>query len=315
MSVQIDLPSVFPSIHAKGPKSTLNRAPLVQPVVRGMALTVGMALVLMLPMQAQAQSRSVEQRLQRLERMVESQLLNEMLDRLDGLEREIKALRGSQERQQHGLKTLKRRQRELYRDVDQRLQTLERRATAASGEAVVNTAGGAPDLANHSADKAGESAASVSVGGKPIQQQGGHQAEQGREEADNRSGDQQGDYEKAFNLLTEGRYEEAETGFRAFLKRYAEGSYAGNAQYWLGEVYYLRRDFDQALAEFGKVVANYPRSPKRPNALLKMGFTWFEKGDYAKSRGLLQRVVKEYPGTSAARLAANRLKQIKADTH
>ncbi len=260
-------------------------------------LTIVLSAALIVPLSAHAQSRSgqsIEQRMQRLERMVESQLLNEMLDRLDAMQREIKGLRGTQEEQQHGLKGIKRRQRDLYRDIDRRLQAVERGASTA------DAATAAP--AGNASSSAGQSSTSL---------QSSISKETTASAID--SGNEQGAYEKAFNLLTEGRYEEAEVSFRSFLKRYSKGSYAGNAQYWLGEVYYLGRDFDKALAEFGKVVANYPNSPKRANALLKMGFTWFEKANYAKAKGLLQRVVKEYPKTSAARLASNRLKQINTD--
>ena len=87
--------------------------------------------------------------------------------------------------------------------------------------------------------------------------------------------------------------------------------FADNAQYWLGEANYVQRHFEVALSEFGKVVSEHPSSPKRADALLKMGYTYQELKQYDKARSSLNEVVMSYPNTTAASLAKKRLQDLK----
>ena len=86
--------------------------------------------------------------------------------------------------------------------------------------------------------------------------------------------------------------------------------YADNAQYWLAETHYVRRQFKEALPEFTKVTTQYPQSAKMPDALLKIGYCQGELGDKAAARTSLQQVMRQFPDTTAARLASQRLEQL-----
>ena len=123
------------------------------------------------------------------------------------------------------------------------------------------------------------------------------------------------DYDRALEQLKEGRYTEASSAFKAFLEKYPGSSYADNAQYWLGEVYYVTREFQPALSEFGKVVDGYPDSTKIADAKLKIGYIQYELKDWAKARQMLTQVVQAYPGTTTARLAQERLDRMKREGH
>jgi tol-pal system protein YbgF len=123
------------------------------------------------------------------------------------------------------------------------------------------------------------------------------------------------EYEQALAILREGRYTEAAQAFKGFLASYPGSSYADNASYWLGETYYVTREFDQALAAFKGLTENYPNSPKAPDSLLKTGYIHYEQKDWPAARQALESVISGYPGTTAARLAADRLKIMKRDGH
>jgi len=116
-------------------------------------------------------------------------------------------------------------------------------------------------------------------------------------------------------VLREGRYDQATLAFTAFLASYPNSSYADNASYWLGETYYVTRDFDKALATFKGLTEKYPNSPKAPDSYLKTGYIYFEKQDWAASRQSLDTVISEYPGSTASRLAADRLARMKKQGH
>ena len=80
-------------------------------------------------------------------------------------------------------------------------------------------------------------------------------------------------YQDAFKLLQDGDYAGAERGFKTFIQRHPQHVLAGNAQYWLGETYYARRDYQNAMIAFAEGYKVYKTSPKGPDNLLKLGIT------------------------------------------
>jgi tol-pal system protein YbgF len=117
-------------------------------------------------------------------------------------------------------------------------------------------------------------------------------------------------YSQAFSALKAGSYSVAITGFKDFLASYAGSPLAENAQYWLGEAYYVTRSYDDAGAAFRTVLQKYPQSRKAPDAALKLGYTQYELKRYADARKTLQDVTQKYPDSDASRLATERLKRI-----
>ena len=120
-------------------------------------------------------------------------------------------------------------------------------------------------------------------------------------------------YSQAFSALKASSYSIAITGFRDFLTTYPGSPLAENAQYWLGEAYYVTRSYDEAGSAFRTVLQKYPTSRKAPDAMLKLGFTQYEQKRYGDSRRTLEEVAQKYPDSDAARLAAERLKRIPAN--
>jgi tol-pal system protein YbgF len=240
------------------------------------------------PVAAAPPELSRDQRLERLERMLENQSLSDMLLRIEGLQREVQRLRGDLEMQGHAIDALNRRQRELYLDLDQRL-------SAQTGSAPTPApAEPTPPPVTPEAPPAPQSAIEPPVApGDPAREQAA--------------------YQQAFDLLKQGHYEEAIAAFRRFLGAYPGGAYADNAQYWLGEASYVTRDFDTAMTDFSRVVERHPNSSKVPGALLKMGFIYYEQHQWAKARDMLSRLRAEYPRSTEARLAEQRLERMRQE--
>jgi tol-pal system protein YbgF len=124
---------------------------------------------------------------------------------------------------------------------------------------------------------------------------------------------EQAAYTQAFDALKSSNYPAAISGFRAYLSQYPTGALADNAQYWLGEAYYVTRDFDQATQAFRAVGERYPSSRKAPDALLKLGFSQFELKRYGEARATLNDVVSRFPDSDAAKLAKERLAKVPAN--
>jgi tol-pal system protein YbgF len=122
-----------------------------------------------------------------------------------------------------------------------------------------------------------------------------------------------GEYQAAFNLLKESRYDEAAAAFTKFLADHRDHELASNAQYWLGEVYYVKRDYPKALSAFEGVLTGFQGARKAPDALLKAGYCHYELGHFDLARKALTRVTKDFPESSAAVEAADRLKRMTAE--
>lgn len=125
-------------------------------------------------------------------------------------------------------------------------------------------------------------------------------------------GSEQAAYLQALDQLKSGTYPQAIASLQQFLTTYPKSDLADNAEYWLGEGYYVTRDFPNAAAAFKTVLAQWPNSRKAPDAMLKLGYTQFELKQYADARATLTGVTKRYPDSNDAKLAADRLKQMQA---
>jgi tol-pal system protein YbgF len=117
-------------------------------------------------------------------------------------------------------------------------------------------------------------------------------------------------YQSANDFLRAGSTGEAVEAFRAFVRRYSGHELADNAQYWLGECYYHRKDYSTALREFKRVVEKFPRGNKVPDALLKLGFSYLNLGSTRPGREALSELVRTYPRHPASGLAAAKLAEL-----
>ncbi len=119
------------------------------------------------------------------------------------------------------------------------------------------------------------------------------------------------DFNHAYNLLMQKQYNQAINGFKAFIKAHPKSQLVGDANYWLGELYLVEGQPDQASQKF-RLVINNPRNDKAPDAMLKQATIFMAYGDTAHAKEMYQRVIKHYPGTNAANVAQARLKTLSA---
>ena len=127
-------------------------------------------------------------------------------------------------------------------------------------------------------------------------------------------GSDRDNYQAAFAFLKEQRYELAAMAFQQFLVSYPDSQLANNAQYWLAESYYVTQKFDVALIEFERLIKNYTTSRKASDALLKVGYCNYELKRWNAARYALVKVQTDYPDTTAARLAKQRLKRMDSNS-
>ena len=236
---------------------------------------------------------SFEERLARVEHIVDNQALVDMLMRLDTLQTDSQSLRGEMESLSHEMQELKQHQRELYLDIDTRLRKLEEAASKQPVAAV-------PSASVAGAVSGAAVAATATTAAMAPQGRGDPAKERDT-------------YQKAFNTLKDGQYEQAITEFQNFLSQYPSGDFADNAQYWLGEANYATRRYNVAVQEFRKLLEQRPNSGKAADATLKLGYAYYELGEWDSARKTLADVVSRYANSTAARLAESRLQKMRLE--
>ena len=186
--------------------------------------------------------------------MVNSKGLVDIMVRVARMQGELQRLLGEIELQKHNLEEIKKRQRDLYVDIDRRLLQIERRSGTSTGSTPMPATSTVPVMK--------DSTPSMPVKTKPVAAPipKATKAKEGEQVA----------YQKAFDLLRALRYEKATQAFRQFLTDYPDGRYAHIAQYWLAETSYHTRKYDTAVKDYQKLSDNDPKSPKRADALLKI---------------------------------------------
>jgi tol-pal system protein YbgF len=270
-------------------------------------------------------NRELQDRIERLEQQLRSGGLAELTAQQQAMREELQRLQGELEVQAHTLEELEKNQRAATQDFDRRLREMEQRLNAGGAlppanpeltpgvpgvDAQGQTLPGSPPpviLPGSEGNLPPASAPPPVVAAPPVQIP--------QPATLPGSPDEQAAYQQAFSQLKEGRYDQAIAGFRAFLTRYPQGVNADNAQYWLGEAYYVKRSFKEAEQAFRTLLDSYPNTAKRPDATLKIGFIHYELGRWAEARKTLNEVKSVYPGSPAAQLADVRLQKMTKEGH
>jgi len=117
-------------------------------------------------------------------------------------------------------------------------------------------------------------------------------------------------YSNGLRDITGGNYELARKEFQDYLKYYGDTDLASNAQFYLGEIAYSQKNYQQAVAEYDHVLTNYPKSFKLAPAHLKKGMALVELGQKIAGVRELRDVVRRFPGTEEERRARAKLKEL-----
>lgn len=255
-----------------------------------MARTGVLLLALLAAGPSLAQRQSLGDRVTRLEQQSASQSSSagqanvELLNRITQMQAEMQALRNQIEQLQNDSAQLKQQGQDQYVDLDSRLRRIE--------------GGAVPPAAASAAVPRPPAAEPVPAAGRPAPQ-----------------GDEQGAYSAAFDALKRDDFVASARGFQDYLSAYPQGALAPNAWYWLGESYYVTQNYPVALKAFDTLLTQFPDSAKASDALLKKGYCLIEMGQAGPGQQVLDRVIRDYPGTEVARLAASRLRALSLESH
>ena len=251
-------------------------------------------------------------RIERMERAIDEQASRDtskqglitLQRQLKQMEKELQTLRGENERLRNEVDQMQAKQREMFIAIDKRLQN---QSVATTSETMAPQTS-RPTMQDEppKTDAAGQATSSTQVAtARPVVISS--TTEDSPETTDA--------YRNAFLLLKQRRHDEAITAFEDFLANYPSSKYSGNAQYWLAEANYVTKRYDVALTEFQKVLDSYPTSSKVPDARLKMGYTYYELEQWEDARVTLTRLRAQFPNSTVAGLAQQRLERLEREGH
>jgi tol-pal system protein YbgF len=216
-----------------------------------------------------------------------------LLNKVQGLQQEIQELRGQLEVQAHDLKLLQQQQLSFYKDLDARLR--HEPLKSAKNEPAAGIAIGQNEAsANISAPAAQSKTTKPVLAG-----------------VNNPSrinpADEQISYLAAYELVKKKRFDDALIAMSDFISKYPQGGYSANAQYWLGELYLVKKDYQGAIEHFEAVLQQFPSSSKSAASMLKLGYAFAASGNKPEAVKRLEQVVQRYPDTNTAQLAKAKL--------
>lgn len=106
-------------------------------------------------------------------------------------------------------------------------------------------------------------------------------------------------YDRAFGLLRQANYDEAEKSFKVFIDKYPKDKLIDNAKYWFAETYYVRGKFADAAVAFAEAYQQNPKGTKAPDSLLKLAMALAGVEKVPDACGTLDALKAKYPTAPA----------------
>jgi tol-pal system protein YbgF len=230
--------------------------------------------------------------------------------RFDQLSDQMREMTGRIEDLQHTVDVLRQRLDKMQTDYDARLQALEQANGGGAGRNPPPTA-----MNNQAPVLTPPPPRNRNAGTPPLSNQTATAGQPPADAGTLPNGSPQHQYDYAFGLLRDANYPAAERALRDFVHRYPDNRLASNAQYWLGETYYVRRNFQAAAAAFAEGYQRYPKGPKAADDLLKLGSSLSMLGRRADACRSFAQLDREFPIAPANRKAQEAEEKRKAACH
>ncbi len=120
-------------------------------------------------------------------------------------------------------------------------------------------------------------------------------------------------YDDAFRTLKTGDFDEAKIKFREFIDSYPSSDLVDDAWYWIAESNYITKEFEQAIKLYQYVAREYPDYQRAHEALLKIGYIYYELENYEEAQLYLNEILDKFPASRSAFSAQRRLNKMKRD--
>lgn len=117
-------------------------------------------------------------------------------------------------------------------------------------------------------------------------------------------------YRRALQAYRDGQADQAIQLFREFVRANPKSDQADNAQYWIGEAYYSKNDYNRSIIEFNEVLLKYPQGDQVPGALLALATSFASSGDKIDAKLILQKLISDHPRSEEAEVGRRQLQSL-----
>lgn len=218
---------------------------------------------------------------------------------LQDVQAEVRELRGLLEQQSYIIEQLSQKRMDDYLDLDRRIGELTQSAlsgapvksASASNQPQSNTGGSTSTARSYSTAKSAVPANAGSV--SPIVKAAVPPVASSADVAKKA-------YRAAYQKVKDRQFDQASVSLAAFIKAHPQSHYVPNAYFWLGELYYLESDLPKSKQSFDVLIKQYPKHRKIADAKFKLGKIYHQLGDNKSARSMLESVLNDHPGSTAA---------------
>lgn len=215
-----------------------------------------------------------------------NQPMLEMLKQVESLRTEIQNLRGQVEQQEYEFGNLKKRQQNIYADINSRIQQLETGRSSSDS------------LSQHEGENSAIPLAQTQAV-VPIQQ------------TTSQSGmSEKTAFDHAFASVKNSHYHQAIKLFKQFLQDYPASGYTDNATFWLASVYRVVNDLPEAKKTFQAVYTRFPDSEKASSAMLKLADIYEQENNLNAAKKLYQKIIQQHANSPSAYTAQQQLQTL-----
>ncbi|PVZ69440.1 tol-pal system protein YbgF [Pelagibaculum spongiae] len=264
-----------------GSQSSANRTEVTPPVQA--AVPVRQPVVVL----------TLEDRIGNVERQLQARGQLDLLRQVSAIRNEVSQLQGALDEQQYKVQRLEQRQRDLFKDLDQRLTQL--RGQVSGGHVATSSGTLSPvEIPSTAVSPLAPIANPIATIVSPSVAATGDRAA----------------YDKAYQLVNDGKYGEALSALDSYLQQFPLGEFRANAYYWQGQIFYLNRQLSEAEVAYQSVLTQHADHPKAADSMLKLAIVKIDLKQTDQAAKLFNQVVARYPESSAARLAKQHLRKL-----
>ena len=226
----------------------------------------------------------------------QNQALTDLHFEVQSLRDEVRELRGIVEEQANALRELRQRQLDDYQDLDRRISAVGAGETPTSSASVMRSAGRQQPSAG--GPQIGDGGEGFGVGSAPPASTGSQAA--------GSSAPSEGEYEEYYSIYNSikprvqaGKTDAVVADFKRFAAKFPNGQYTANAYYWLGEIYVLQNNLDDAETAFSTAVDRFPAHSKANDAKFKLAKVYHLQGRDEDAKSLLREVAATNSGAAS----------------
>ena len=226
-----------------------------------------------------------------------------MVAQVQALSDEIRTLRDQVDVLENELDETRQRQKDLYDDLDARLRKLEPSMATGTGS-------------DDGTSVSDEGTAIDSETAEPSEEVSGEIPVEIPTEADEAVVDPtvvREIYDDAFRTLRQGKYEDSIIKFKALIQNHPESELVDDSLYWIAEANYVTKNFDVALPVFEQIIRDYSENRRAPEAMLKIGYIYYDQQNYEQAQSYLLEVIDRFPASRSAFSARRRLDKMERD--